>query len=73
MFGLGIGELLLVGLLGVLFFGSKKLPELGSAMGKAIVNFKKGLNHDDSSSNLPSTQDENGTLEASKEKKTDNK
>jgi len=44
MFGLGTSEILLVLLLGVVLFGGKKLPELGSALGKAIVNFKKGLN-----------------------------
>jgi sec-independent protein translocase protein TatA len=43
MLGLGIGEILLIGAVGVLFFGPKKLPELGTAVGKAITNFKKGL------------------------------
>jgi sec-independent protein translocase protein TatA len=27
----------------VLLFGAKKLPELGSSVGKSIKNFKKGM------------------------------
>ena len=41
MFGLGIGEIVIVLAIILLFFGGKKLPELGSAMGKALNNFKK--------------------------------
>ncbi len=41
MFGLGIGKILLVLLVIVLLFGGRKLPELGSGIGKAIKNFKK--------------------------------
>ena len=42
MFGLGPLELIIVGLIVVLLFGTRKLPELGSGMGKAISNFRKG-------------------------------
>lgn len=38
----GFGELLVLGLLGVLIFG-KRLPEVGRSLGKGIVEFKKGL------------------------------
>lgn len=41
--GLGFGELLLVLLIVVLFFGGKKLPQLGSSLGESIKNFKKGM------------------------------
>jgi sec-independent protein translocase protein TatA len=34
-------ELTVVGLLVVLLFGTKRLPELGSGLGKAISNFKR--------------------------------
>jgi len=34
-------ELTIVGLLVVLLFGTKRLPELGSGLGKAISNFKR--------------------------------
>ena len=34
-------ELGVVGIIVVLLFGTKKLPELGSGLGKAISNFKR--------------------------------
>lgn len=43
MFGMGWQELFLVLLIGLLFFGPNKLPELGKSLGKAISGFKKGL------------------------------
>ncbi|MBC98303.1 MAG: twin-arginine translocase TatA/TatE family subunit [Halobacteriovoraceae bacterium] len=48
MFGLGMGEALILLAVVVLLFGGKKLPELGSSMGKALTNFKKGMKEDDS-------------------------
>ncbi len=47
MFGLGMGEGLMIFGVVVLLFGGKKLPQLGSAMGKAITNFKSGLSADE--------------------------
>ena len=44
MFGLGTPELIVILLIAFLVFGSKKLPELGAGLGKAIGSFKKGLN-----------------------------
>ncbi|MDD0853227.1 twin-arginine translocase TatA/TatE family subunit [Halobacteriovorax sp. GB3] len=43
MFGLGIGEGLIILAVVLLVFGGKKLPELGKSMGEAINGFKKGL------------------------------
>jgi sec-independent protein translocase protein TatA len=43
MFGLGMGELLVVLLVVLVFFGGSRLPKLGSSFGEAIKNFKKGL------------------------------
>ena len=42
MFGLSLGHLIIL-LIVVLLFGSRKLPELGSALGRGIHAFKKGL------------------------------
>ncbi len=43
MFGLGTPELVVIFLIAFLVFGSKKLPEIGAGLGKAIGSFKKGL------------------------------
>jgi sec-independent protein translocase protein TatA len=42
MFGLSLGHLIIVSVV-VLLFGSRRLPELGSAIGKGVHAFKKGL------------------------------
>lgn len=42
MFGLSLGHLIIL-LVVVLLFGSRRLPELGSALGRGIHAFKKGL------------------------------
>ncbi len=42
-FGLGLPEILVVGVIALLVFGPKKLPEMGSALGKAIRGFKSGV------------------------------
>ncbi|PID76831.1 MAG: twin-arginine translocase TatA/TatE family subunit [Deltaproteobacteria bacterium] len=43
MMGLGMQELLIILAIAFLIFGGKKLPEIGSGLGKAITSFKKGL------------------------------
>jgi sec-independent protein translocase protein TatA len=41
MGNLGFGELLLIGVVLLLFFGPSRLPELGKSLGKGIQEFKK--------------------------------
>lgn len=43
MFGLGMGEGLIILAIVILLFGGSKLPQLGSALGKALTNFKQGM------------------------------
>ena len=40
MFGLGIPELLIILFIALLVFGANRLPDIGSALGKAIRGFK---------------------------------
>ena len=45
LFGsLGWGEILLIALVVLLFFGGKKIPELMRGLGKGVKSFKQGLN-----------------------------
>jgi sec-independent protein translocase protein TatA len=43
----GFGELIIILVIVLLVFGANKLPMLGEGVGKAIKNFKRGLNTDD--------------------------
>lgn len=45
MFGLGIPEMAVIGLVAVLIFGPKKIPEIGSALGKTIRGFKEEMDN----------------------------
>ena len=47
MYGIGMQELLLILVIVVLIFGSKKLPEIGGGLGKAIRNFKRASSEPD--------------------------
>ena len=41
MFGIGVPELILILIIGLVVFGPGKLPEIGRAVGKSIREFKK--------------------------------
>ena len=43
MFGIGTTELLILLVIVIVIFGARRLPELGSGLGKAIKNFKAGV------------------------------
>ncbi len=47
MFGLGATELLIILGIVIVMFGARRLPELGSGVGKAIKNFKAGVSSQD--------------------------
>jgi len=40
---LGPTEIIVLAVLVIVLFGAKKLPELGSSVGKTITNFRKGM------------------------------
>lgn len=41
MFGLGVPELVLILIIGLVIFGPGKLPDVGKALGKSIREFKQ--------------------------------
>lgn len=43
MFGLGVGELLIILVIVLVIFGAGKLPEIGEGLGKGINNFRKSV------------------------------
>jgi sec-independent protein translocase protein TatA len=47
MLGLGIGEIVVILAIVVLFFGAKRIPEIARGMGEGIRNFKGGLKEGD--------------------------
>ncbi len=55
MFGLSGGHLLILSII-VLLFGSRRLPELGSALGRGVHAFKKGLDGKSSDEKTPDDQ-----------------
>ena len=45
MFGLGWAEVAIIGVVAVLIFGPKKIPEIGSSLGKTLRGFKEEMNN----------------------------
>lgn len=61
MGNLGSGEILLIVLVILILFGSKKIPELAQGIGKGMREFKKALNdvqEDIKISDKPDSKDE---------------
>jgi len=57
--GMGMQELLIILVIILIIFGAGKLPEIGSALGKGIKNFKKTMNDNNEIANqLPKKDDE---------------
>lgn len=75
MFGLGLPELLLILVIGLVFFGPGKLPDVGKAIGKSMREFKTALNTDEPEAKTEATtekaKDEAVAAEA-KEQKNEN-
>jgi sec-independent protein translocase protein TatA len=55
MFGLGWPEVVIILIAAVLVFGPKKIPELGSSLGKTLRGFKEGVSQTEAK---PDDQDE---------------
>ncbi len=59
MFGIGMQELLIILVLVLVIFGAKRLPEIGSGLGKAIRNFKQGATQPDEIDITPNKNSDN--------------
>ena len=57
MFGLGPLELFICAVVVVLLFGTRRLPELGSGLGKAISNFKNSYKETSAIDVTPAKED----------------
>lgn len=51
MFGLGWTEVVIILVVAILIFGPKKIPELGSSLGKTLRGFKEEVNKPDDRAN----------------------
>lgn len=67
MFNMSPMELVVVALVIVLLFGTKRLPELGTGLGKAISNFRKSFK-DQAIDVTPESANPDLTKEEKKEK-----
>ncbi|MEL6462160.1 MAG: twin-arginine translocase TatA/TatE family subunit [Cyanobacteria bacterium J06621_15] len=52
MFGLGFPEMAVIAFVAILIFGPKKIPELGSALGKTLRGFKDEMKNDNDTMKL---------------------
>lgn len=64
MFGLGIGELLVILAIILIIFGAGKLPEIGEGLGRGIRNFRKAVKAPDEIDITPDKKDEPPTNHA---------
>lgn len=69
--GISIWQLLIILLIVVMIFGTKRLKNMGSDLGGAIKGFKKSIQDDDPDSQSESELENDKTSSAS-EKKTSN-
>jgi sec-independent protein translocase protein TatA len=58
MFGFGMPELIIILVIVLVVFGAGRLPEIGSALGKSIKNFKKASNGKDEIDIKPKKEDD---------------
>lgn len=70
--GISVWQLLIVLLIVVLLFGTKRLKSIGGDLGEAIKGFRKSVNSDDEDKDKPNVQHKTGdTLDVHPEKKPD--
>jgi len=58
MFGLGIGELLVILVIVLIIFGAGRLPEIGEGLGKSIRNFRREVKSPEAIDITPKSEDD---------------
>lgn len=58
MFGLGLPELAMILVIVIVIFGARRLPEIGSGIGRAIKNFKAGMSGKDEIDVTPANEED---------------
>jgi sec-independent protein translocase protein TatA len=64
MFGLGIGELLVILVIVLIIFGAGKLPEIGDGLGRGIRSFRKAVRTPDEIDITPKSAGEDARHES---------
>ena len=59
--GFGMGEMVFIFLIVLLLFGAKRLPEIGSSLGKGIREFKSSVREIEHELKVPDRQIHNST------------
>jgi len=57
MFGLGFPEMAVIVVVAILIFGPKKIPELGSALGKTLRGFKEEIKNENDENNYKNDEE----------------
>ena len=73
MGSLGPMELIIIAVIALLVFGPKKLPELGSGLGKAIKDFKSAISDTTEQITKPEPQAKEEKKEGKKKEETTTK
>jgi sec-independent protein translocase protein TatA len=60
MFGLGVGELLVILVIILIIFGAGKLPEIGEGLGRGIRKFRKSVKAPDEIDVTPTPDETKG-------------
>lgn len=64
MFGMGMTEMVVIGMIAILLFG-KRLPEVAKSLGKSYKDFRRGLSEIQSSIDLSDSYDSRSTASSS--------